>query len=93
VHKDAFGLLVGRLDEVKYLVGHAVFFVEKHLVLLVDPVVREVDNADVFPQIGDLAAGAVDDVRDFVSKNEFQILKETSINELFAVCRRAKSRQ
>jgi len=51
-----------------------------YLVVLVQPEECEISDPDRLPVIGDLLASAVDNMRDFVSDDELQVLRSVSKN-------------
>ena len=74
VDQDAFSLDNGVVNEVKDLVGRVVLGVEKYLVLLIQPKVTQVLNANCLPMIGDLFPRTIDNMSDLVCNNKLQIL-------------------
>jgi hypothetical protein len=53
---------------------------EYDLVLLIQPREREVRDPDSLPVVGDLLAGAIDNMSDLVRDHEFQVLSQTVID-------------
>ena len=53
---------------------------EYDLVLLIQPREREVRDPDGLPVVGDLLAGAIDNMSDLVCDHEFQVLGQTVID-------------
>ncbi len=74
MHKYRLGLQLCVLDKTKNLVWNFVLSINQNLVFLVEPVVRQIDDANVLPQVRQLSASAVDYVRYFVGEDEFKIL-------------------
>lgn len=74
MHKYGLGLQLCVLDKTKNLVWNFVLSINQNLVFLVEPVVRQIDDANVLPQVRQLSASAVDYVRYFVGEDEFKIL-------------------
>ncbi len=74
MHKYGLSLQLCVLDKTKNLVWNFVLSINQNLVFLVEPVVRQIDDANVLPQVRQLSASAVDNVRYFVGEDEFKIL-------------------
>ena len=74
MHKYRLGLQLCVLDKTKNLVWNFVLSINQNLVFLVEPVVRQINDANVLPQVCQLSASAVYYVRYFVGEDEFKIL-------------------
>jgi len=62
-------------DEIENLFWYFVFSVNQYLVFLIKPVVSQISNSNVLPQVGQGSTRTVDYMGHFVGKNEFKILK------------------
>ena len=51
MHQDTLTALGSRVNEVKDLVRHLILRIKKDLVLLIDPIVRQVGDADALPHV------------------------------------------
>lgn len=76
MNKNRFGLGDGVVDEVEDEIGGMVCVVEEHLVLLVQPLKRQVLHSNCLPMVWNLLSSAVDDMSDLVCHHELQILEE-----------------
>ena len=74
MHQHALTALGRRVNELKYLIGHLIIRIEKHLVLLVHPIEGKIGNADVLPHISHCVPCAIDYVRHLISSYKFKVL-------------------
>ena len=77
--QHALTALSCRLNEFKDLVCDLVLRVKKDLILLVDPVVRQVGYPDALPHVSHGVSSAVDYMRYFVRHYELQVLCHSRI--------------
>lgn len=71
MHKYAFRLFVRTFNEVIYLVGDFVFFVEQHLVLTINPIKSQINHSHMLPVIAQLSTTAINYTSDFIRKHKF----------------------
>ena len=81
MNQDRLILFNGILDEIKDGLGSGVFGIENDLVLKVEPLECQIDNASALPVVWHLLPCTVDDVCNLISNYEFLILSCKAITD------------
>ena len=85
VHKHTFVPLLSFGDEAVYLIRCPILLVEQRLVLFIEPVVRQILDADVSELVADLRTAAVDDASNLVGHHKFKVTSCKAVTDEEAV--------
>jgi hypothetical protein len=66
VYQNTFCVLQGLLDELEDLAGYNIAVVEDDLLVIINPIVGQVDHSDWIPMVWNLARTTIDHTGDFV---------------------------
>jgi hypothetical protein len=75
VDQYALSALERLFYESENLIAYNIPLVKDDLIVGINPVVSQVDDADRLPMIGHLSATAIDDTRHFISNNKLEVLR------------------